>query len=93
MTPKQAVVLQAVKDLIDGDVTPTYREIAAKAGIAVGNAHRTVQQLIKRKRLVATPDCARSIWPVDSFDDDALDAMSRPQLWALLREVQERLER
>ena len=52
MTSAQLVVLDAIRDLSDNGVSPSYRQIAQHVGwSAISNVHRTVNALIAQGRL------------------------------------------
>lgn len=66
MTPKQASVLQAIRDLTVGHVPPSYPEIMARAGINSRSVvHGLVYELVRLGHITMEPGKRRSIKVVD----------------------------
>lgn len=100
MTPRQRKVLDAIKDLTVNGVCPSYEAIKVQCGVSSkAHVHAAIVAL-ERQGYLSCPSSptgrrlARAM-AVVRFDgditDDVLNAMPRPQLWALYAKVGERL--
>lgn len=66
MTPKQAEVLQAIRDLTVDGVPPSYPEIQERVGLSSrSQVHRAVQHLIKHGCVTKAPGSYRTLKVVD----------------------------
>lgn len=65
LTRKQAACLEAIDRLTVGDVSPTYREIAAALGLkSTGGVHRMIAELVERgalRRIPYRPRCVQVV--------------------------------
>lgn len=87
-TTAQAQVLGAIRDLSQGGVSPTLREIGSALGITnQGNVHRLCHQLRARGLIEFAPRRARSIRVIGQFED--LAKLTDADLLALSRRVRE----
>lgn len=90
LTAKQAAVLDALKALTVGGVSPSYDEIRAHCGFASKNAvHRCVEALAERGVIRRCFGRARAI---EIIDRDPLDGLSPDALRALRQNIDARLE-
>lgn len=51
LTQTQIDCLAAIRELTNGDLPPTYRELATRLGVSVGNVHRLLHSLKERRRV------------------------------------------
>lgn len=91
MTPKQQAVLDAIRDLTDGDVGPSLRDIGARLGMSASGVHRIVEALIVEGHAYRTGNAFRGIRAVGQFDDRALANLSHHDLLALRDAIDARL--
>ena len=89
LTPKQATVLQALRDLTKDGVSPSFDEIMAHTGICSrGTVHQAMGRLEDRGVIRRKPHQARAIQIVDQ---DPLDGMGPDELVALRDAIDARL--
>lgn len=91
MTPKQKAVLDAIRELTDGDVGPSLRSVVARTGLGLNSVHRIVEILIVEGHAYRTGTAFKGIRAVGQFDDRALAAMSHHDLLALRDAIDARL--
>lgn len=91
MTPHQKSVLDAFRDLTDGEVGPSLRAVAARTGYGLNSVHRITEALLAMGHLYRTPSAHRNLRAVGQFDDRGLAAMSHHDLLALRDAVDARL--
>lgn len=91
MTPPQKRVLNAIADLTSEGVSPTYRAVARKAGLGVGNVYRIVDILQADGLVMKMQGRARTLRVVGHFDPIAVASMSHADLLALRDLIDARL--
>lgn len=91
MTTKQKVVLEAVRDLTDAEIGPTFREIADETRMGLQSVTNCIEQLIASGHVYRTSATRRNLRAVGHFDDRAIANLSHDELLALRSAIDARL--